>query len=111
MAIDFLAPAKAFEVEYGKIQCKLGRGQRQSAAHKSELGSLRRPATVVIANAVFEIKSLKVIKGASHRAAIKRARSTRSSRPRVGGIKTKLKSRFSCIKFKEWRQRHNVATE
>ncbi|KAI9175298.1 hypothetical protein H9P43_006659 [Blastocladiella emersonii ATCC 22665] len=147
MVIDsdvlFLGLAKAFEINrqlaganinktkvLDSLQCKdkapsATMTTPYSAAHQSELGSLRRPATVAIADAVFEIKSLKAIKGAGHRAAIKRARSTRSSstdyhdtldplkfdrlprhgRPRVGGIKTKLKNRFSSIKFKEWRRR------
>ncbi|KAI9175510.1 hypothetical protein H9P43_006871 [Blastocladiella emersonii ATCC 22665] len=166
MAIDFLAPAKVFEVEYSEIQDMLDHdarfeplanthvsaslqikrqlaganidktkvldslqckdkspsatrttrpsapGQRQSAAHKSKPDSLRRSVTVAIADAKCEITSLKEIKGASLRVAIKRARSVRSrstatskvgGRPRVGGIETELKHSFPRIK--EWRRR------
>ncbi|KAI9175527.1 hypothetical protein H9P43_006888 [Blastocladiella emersonii ATCC 22665] len=152
MAIDFLAPAKVFEVEYSEIQDMLDHGAfstcaslqikrqlaganidktkvldslqckdkspsatrttRYSAAHKSKPDSLRRSVTVAIADAKCEITSLKEIKGASLRVAIKRARSVRSrstatskvgGRPRVGGIETELKHSFPRIK--EWRRR------
>ncbi|KAI9159538.1 hypothetical protein H9P43_008878 [Blastocladiella emersonii ATCC 22665] len=85
---------------------------RCSAAHKSKLDSLRRSVTVAIADAKCEITSLKEIKGASLRAAIKRARSARSrstgtskvgGRPRVGGIETELK--HPSPRIKEWRRR------
>ncbi|KAI9151056.1 hypothetical protein H9P43_009671 [Blastocladiella emersonii ATCC 22665] len=128
MAIDFLAPAKVFEVKYSEIQVMLDhdqaaacwrqhrqdqgpRGQRHSAAQKSKPDSLRRSVTVAIADAKCEIASLKEIKGASLRAAIKRTRSARSrstatskvgGRPRVGGIETGLKHSFPRIK--EWRR-------
>ncbi|KAI9184221.1 hypothetical protein H9P43_003274 [Blastocladiella emersonii ATCC 22665] len=127
MAIDSdvlnLAPANAFEVEYSEIQGKVGHALKTkfldslqctdksySAIMTTRLDSLRRPATVAIADGKFEIKSLKEIKGAGDRAAIKRVRSTRSrstatskvgGRPRVGGIETELKHSFPRIK--EWR--------
>ncbi|KAI9151116.1 hypothetical protein H9P43_009731 [Blastocladiella emersonii ATCC 22665] len=86
--------------------------QRHSAARKSKLDSLRRSVTVAIADAKCEITSVKEIKGASLRAAIKRARSARSRSsatsnvggwPRVGGIENELKHSFPRIK--EWRRR------
>ncbi|KAI9152614.1 hypothetical protein H9P43_009406 [Blastocladiella emersonii ATCC 22665] len=109
MAIGFLAPAKVFEAEYSEIQGMLDHGQRHSAAQKSKPDSLRRSVTVAIADAKCEITSLKEIKGASLRAAIKRTRSARSrstptskvgGRPRVSGIETELKHSFPHIK--EW---------
>ncbi|KAI9159216.1 hypothetical protein H9P43_008555 [Blastocladiella emersonii ATCC 22665] len=111
MVIDsdvlLLGLAKAFEVKYSEIQGMLDHGQRHSAAQKSKPDSLRRSVTVAIADAKCEITSLKEIKGASLRAAIKRTRSVRSrstatskvgGRPRVGGIETELKHSFPRIK-------------
>ncbi|KAI9149748.1 hypothetical protein H9P43_009927 [Blastocladiella emersonii ATCC 22665] len=112
MAIDFLAPAKVFEVEYSEISGMLDHGQVALGYEdhaKSKLDSLRRSVTVAIADAKCEIASLKEIKGTSLRAAIKRTHSARSrstatskvgGRARVGGIETELKHSFPRIKDK-----------